>query len=105
MVRFVFTVEDLARTRFAISPMWEAVHSLAALRDPSTAALHVPWLRTLSGRLGGIALEPAVALMPDSGYRPDFPTPPPAGPLGRIEEDLAALRKTPVRQIRLIHRK
>jgi len=47
VVRFVFTVEDLARMRFAVSPMWEAVHSLSALRDPSTAALHVPWLRSL----------------------------------------------------------
>src|SRR5215217_2200582 len=58
MVRFAFSVEDLARTRFAISPIWEAIRSLVALRDPSTAALHVPWLRSLDGRLGGIALEP-----------------------------------------------
>jgi hypothetical protein len=100
MIRFVFSVEDLARTRFAISPMWEAVRSLVALRDPSTAALHVPWLRSLSGRLGGIAVEPAVALIPPRGYTPDFLTPPPAGPLGSIEDDLAALRRTPVKQIR-----
>ena len=55
MVRFVFAVEDLARTRFAISPMWELVGSLTALRDPSTAALHLPWLRSLSpsGPVGG----------------------------------------------------
>ena len=58
MVRFVFTVEDLARTRFAISPMWEAVHSLAALRDPSTAALHVPWLRKFFARNGIAIVRP-----------------------------------------------
>ncbi len=58
MVRFVFSVEDLARTRFAISPMFELVHSLVALRDPSHAALHVPWLRSLSGRLDGLPLSP-----------------------------------------------
>ena len=80
MVRFVFTVEDLARTRFAISPMWELERSLLALRDPSTAALHVPWLRSLSGRLDGIALEPVIALLPPRGYSPDFLTPPPNGP-------------------------
>ena len=100
MVRFVFSVEDLARTRFAISPMFELERSLLALRDPSTAAIHVPFLRALSGRLAGVELEPAVALTPLSGYAPDFTTPPPAGPLGRIEDDLAALRRTPVRQIR-----
>jgi DNA-binding transcriptional ArsR family regulator len=100
MVRFVFAVEDLARTRFAISPMWELVCSLTALRDPSTAALHLPWLRSLSGRLGGIALEPAVALSQPRGYTPDFLTPPPAGPLGDIEQELAALRATSVEQVR-----
>ena len=85
MIRFVFTVEDLARTRFAISPMWEAIRSLGALRDPSYAALHMPWLRGLSGRLGGLGLEPVVALIPPRGYAPDFLTPAPAGPLGRID--------------------
>jgi DNA-binding transcriptional ArsR family regulator len=100
VVRFVFEVEDLARTRFAISPMWELERSLAALRDPSQAALHVPWLRSLSGRLDGLDLERAVALTPPSGYAPDFVTPPPSGPLGSIEDDLAALRETPVAEIR-----
>src|SRR5947209_11000707 len=100
MVRFVSSLEDLALTRFAISPMWEIVHSLLALRDPSYAALHLPWLRSLSGRLHGLALEPAVALTPPRGYSPDFLLPPPSGPLGDIADDLAALRATPVAQIR-----
>jgi DNA-binding transcriptional ArsR family regulator len=100
VVRFVFSVDDLARTRFAISPMWELVHSLLALRDPSHAALHVPWLRSLSGRLDGLQLERAVALTPPRGFTPDFLTPPPAGPLGSIADDLAALRATSIAQIR-----
>jgi DNA-binding transcriptional ArsR family regulator len=100
VIRFVFSVPDLARTRFAISPMWEAIRSLVALRDPSTAALHLPWLRSLSGRLGGIPLESVVALIPPRGYTPDFITPPPVGPLGRIDDDLTAVRRTPVKQIR-----
>ncbi len=99
VVRFVFSVDDLARTRFAISPIWEAIRSLVALRDPSTAALHLPWLRSLSGRLDA-DLEPVIALIPTRGYIPDFLTPPPSGPLGDIGEDLDALRRTPVRQIR-----
>src|SRR3954453_17601091 len=87
--------------RLAISPMWELVRSLAALRDPSTAALHLPWLRTRSGRLGGIELEPAVALVGVGGrYTPDFLTPPPAGPLGDIRPALDPLRATPVAQVR-----
>lgn len=86
--------------RFAVSPTWEAIRSLVALQDPSTAALHVPWLRSLSGRLGAIALEPVLALIPPRGDMPDFLTPPPSTPLGRIDDDLGVLRRTPVRQIR-----
>jgi DNA-binding transcriptional ArsR family regulator len=100
MVRFVFSVEDLARTRFAISPMLELVQSLVALRNPAHAALHVPWLRSLSGRLDGLPLERAVVLLPPRGYNPDFLTPPPSGPLGSVEDDLAALRATRVAQLR-----
>jgi DNA-binding transcriptional ArsR family regulator len=100
VVRFVFSVEDLARTRFAISPMSELVLSLVAWRDPSYAALHVPWLRSLSGRLDGLELERAVILTPGRGYTPDFLAPPPAGPLGSIADDLAALRATPAAQVR-----
>jgi Helix-turn-helix domain/Family of unknown function (DUF5937) len=100
VVRFVFSVEDLAHTRFAISPMSELVLSLVAWRDPSYAALHVPWLRSLSGRLDGLALERAVLLTPGRGYTPDFMAPPPAGPLGSIADDLAALRATPEARVR-----
>jgi DNA-binding transcriptional ArsR family regulator len=100
LVTFVFSFEDLALTRFAISPAWELVHSLLALRDPSYAAIHLPWLRSVSGRLSGLALEPAVALTPPRGYTPDFVLPSPAGPLGEIADDLAALRATPAARIR-----
>jgi DNA-binding transcriptional ArsR family regulator len=100
MVRFVFSVEDLALTRFAISPMWELVRSVLALRDPSHAALHLPWLRSLSGRLQGLALERVAALNPPRGYTPDFLVPLPSGPLGDIDDDLAALRTTPIAHIR-----
>ena len=100
MVRFVFSVEDLARLRFAISPTWELGHSLLAFRDPSRAAQHVPWLRSLSGRLDGIDLKPLLELSPTSGYSPDFLTPPPSGPLGDVADDLARMRRTPTNQLR-----
>jgi DNA-binding transcriptional ArsR family regulator len=100
MIRFEFSVEDLARMRFAISPTWELARSLLALRDPATAALHLPWLRRLSGRLGGIDLRPAVALIPPAGYMPDFLTPPPDSPIGDIAADLDRIRRTPPERIR-----
>lgn len=99
MLRIGFDLDDLARTRFAISPAWELVHSLTALRDPSLAALHVPWLRSLDGRLGGLDVRRVIALVPD-GYSPDFLTPPPSGPIGDIRAELAAIRATPAREVR-----
>ena len=84
----------MARTRFAVSAMWELTHSLQALRDPSRAAIHLPWLRGLSGKLGDLDLKPIVALIPPRGYTPDFLTPPPEGPLGEIEDELAAVAAT-----------
>src|SRR5688500_10157733 len=100
MLYYLFGVEDLARLRLAISPAWELVHSLVALRDPSLAALHVPWLRTLDGKLGGLDLRGVIALVPPAGYSPDFLTPPPSGPMGDIAVELAAIRTTPIAQVR-----
>ena len=41
MIRFEFGVEDLARVRFASSPMFELVNGLRVIRDPGHAAMHV----------------------------------------------------------------
>jgi hypothetical protein len=101
MVTFEFTVEDLARTRFAISPMWELVQSVRALVDPARAAVHLPWLAELKdGRLSGLDLSAAVAFVPAIGYIPDFLTPPPESPLGNFEDELALVRATPDDQVR-----
>ena len=90
----------MTRTRFAVSAMWELAHSLQAMRDPSRAAIHLPWLRSLSGRIGDLDLKPIVALVPPRGYTPDFLTPPPEGPLGEIEDELARVAATPAATVR-----
>ena len=51
MIRIELGVEDLANTRFGISPIAETVHSLRALADPSDHTLHLPWLRAVRGHL------------------------------------------------------
>jgi hypothetical protein len=48
MITFVLGVDDLADTRFALSPLNETVFSLRVLRDPYLSALHLPWRRSLS---------------------------------------------------------
>lgn len=95
MVRYEFELSDLARLRFAISPMWELVISLRALRAPSEAATHLPWVRSVRERVRGLDLLPLLGLVPLEGYIPDFLTPPPNTPLGSFEDELEAVRSTP----------
>ena len=100
MVTFEFTVQDLARTRFAISPMWELVTSLRMLRDPQRAAMHIPWMRAALPIARRLELDAAFALTPSKGYIPDFLTPPPSSPVASIAEELDRVRETPAAQLR-----
>jgi DNA-binding transcriptional ArsR family regulator len=100
MVRYEFGLSDLARLRFAISPMWELVISLRALRDPSEATMHLPWVRSVRERVRGLDLLPLLGLVPLNGYIPDFLTPPPDSPLANFEDELDAIRSTPTARVR-----
>jgi DNA-binding transcriptional ArsR family regulator len=100
MVVFEFTLDDLARTRFAISPMWELVTSLRMLRDPERVAMHLPWVREALPIARGLDLGLALALTPSQGYIPDFLTPPPRTPVASFDDELAEMRATPPAQVR-----
>ncbi len=99
MVTFRFTVEDLALTRFAVSPMWELITGLQALRDPARAALHLPWVTEALPIARELDLAGALALTPTEGYMPDFLTPPPSSPLASFDEELEVVRTTATSQI------
>ena len=100
MVVFEFTLADLARMRFAISPMWELVTSLRVLRNPQPAALHLPWVREAMPIAAGLDLALAFALAPPDGYLPDFLTPPPHGPVPALDDELDRMVAT---MLSLIH--
>ncbi|MGI5202974.1 DUF5937 family protein [Spirillospora sp. CA-108201] len=95
MIDFVLAPDDVARVRFAFSPLWEMVRSLRVLADPSGHALHLPWVRTVRPRLRGLGLEPLVEVVRPAGYIPDFLTPPPNTPLPELGAELATVRATP----------
>ncbi|SEF44419.1 Helix-turn-helix domain-containing protein [Thermomonospora echinospora] len=94
MIEYLFTPDDVARVRFAFSPLGELVASLRVLADPSRHALHLPWVREVTPRLEGLPLEPLRALVGPVGYIPDFLTPPPRTPLPDLEAELAEVRAT-----------
>jgi DNA-binding transcriptional ArsR family regulator len=68
-------------------------------RDPSTAALHLPWVEQVRGRVGDLDLLPLLSLLPAEGYSPDFLTPPPRSPLERIEDELERVGSNSASQV------
>ena len=106
MIRIELGVEDLANTRFGISPLTETVFSLWALTDPSRHTLHLPWLRAARGRTDPADARLLYSLVgpsripPDfrdnpSRPVPDFLTPRPTRFVARFDDELAAVRATP----------
>ena len=88
MIEYIFRPEDLARTRFAISPLWETAAAIRALRDPSVGSLHLPWVKRIRPHLKEMDLSLPLALLPRKGYIADFLTPPPISPLMSFEDEL-----------------
>lgn len=89
-----FSASDLARMRFSISPMWEVVTSYRLLRSARSAAVHLPWIEQVLPRLVAAGLDRGwlAALIPPSGYLPDFLNPVPAGHAPSLREELGAMR-------------
>src|SRR5262245_64228703 len=101
MIETPLAAEDLVYTRFAISPLWEALASVRTLRDPGAHALHVPWVEMARPRVGDLDLGPLEALLGGrGGYTPDFLTPPPGTPLPDLAGELERVRATPAREVR-----
>jgi len=99
VIAYRFGPEDLGRVRFAISPLFEIAASLDVLRDPARHAMHAPWVATARERLAGLDLALLEAVVPDTGYRPDFVHPPPERPRPGFASELARVRATPPAQV------
>jgi DNA-binding transcriptional ArsR family regulator len=105
MIRYRFGADDLLRTRFAVSPLFEVVWSTHVLRDPRPRALHRPRVAAARARLAGLdwSLLDVVANGPvgtrPPGFVPDFITPPPVTPLADLDGELARVRATPPEQV------
>jgi hypothetical protein len=101
VIRFRFGHEDLVRTRFAISPLFDLNWSTDVLRDPAAHSLHLPWARAAQRRLEGFDYEllNLLATASERGYAPDFIAPPPTTPLAELDDELARVRATPPERI------
>jgi len=100
MLTLDFTTDDLARTRFAISPIWEVIAGLGLLRTPDRAGPHLPWVQEALPLTREVDVKTALALLPAKGYLPDFVTPPPSSPVASFADELELVRTTPAELVR-----
>ncbi|MFG1928059.1 ArsR family transcriptional regulator [Cryptosporangium sp. NPDC048952] len=100
MIHFDLDVDDLADTRFAISPVQETLCSLWVLRDPGRYALHLPWRRAALAATDTDDLTTLLALVGESRALPDFLTPRPGSFAPTMEEQIAQVRRTPLDIVR-----
>lgn len=100
MLEVEFTKADLARTRFAFSPLWEVVAAVRALKYPGDHSLHAAWATSTRKRLAtaGVPWGLLSDLVP--AYRiPAFLAPPPTTPVPDLDLELRALMATPPRSL------
>src|SRR5215831_13956604 len=92
---FIFGRDDPARTRFAVSPLWETTSALHVLLESRPHRYHLPWLDSVRPDLDRRDLRPLLVLLPRGGWTPDFLSPVPAGPGTTIADQLAQRRAQP----------
>jgi len=100
MIEVRFDTDSMSGVRFGVSPLFETTLSVGALRNPSAAAVHVPWIEQARHLAAGLDLEPLQLLMRKDAYAPDFINPPPSGPAAEFEEELQIMLATPAARIR-----
>ena len=69
VIAYRFGRDDLLRTRFAISPLFELAASVRVLRDPGAHSVHLPWVREARARLAGLRLRAARRAAPERAVR------------------------------------
>ncbi|MEU2718225.1 helix-turn-helix domain-containing protein [Streptomyces sp. NPDC007205] len=102
LAELAFSANDLARVRFAVSPMWEVAPSFRLLTSTTAHPIHRPWVDQVRPRLVAAGLDRGwlCELIPPTGYVPDFLNPAPAGPAPTPAAELDAIRASPADRVR-----
>jgi DNA-binding transcriptional ArsR family regulator len=97
-------VDDLAATRFAVSPLAETVFALQLLRTGGAGTVNQPWLRWARHELARrpLSLPLLWPLLRDGlrSVRPEFLTPAPAVRAPAFDEESERIRATPSGDVR-----
>jgi DNA-binding transcriptional ArsR family regulator len=100
MISLRLSADDLARTRVAYSPLWEAVSSFSCVDRPEKCGVRYPaWCAAVAPALRGLDVEPLRVLLHGDGYVPDFLLPVPGG-RSSFAEELARVRAADPARVR-----
>ncbi|MEV6781431.1 DUF5937 family protein [Streptomyces sp. NPDC051098] len=94
MISYSATADDVAKVRFSVSPLGETVYSFRTLASAPRRSRHQPWVDDILGRLKTVDLRALRAVIPPTGYVPDFLTPAPMGTPVSVDSELEVVRAT-----------
>lgn len=95
-----FGPADLARIRFAVSPVFETLAAIRVATGPQEPGFHRRWLDSVRPRADALDLSAITLLQPRRGYTPDFLAPPPPSASPRFSDELALVAATPPDMVR-----
>lgn len=95
MIQLRLGPDDLARIRFALSPLEELVHSVPVLTGSGQHMVHRPWRAKALSAVAGIDLRVLADLTRGPRFVADFLAVPPEAMTGRFGDELDALASTP----------
>ncbi|GIH26971.1 ArsR family transcriptional regulator [Acrocarpospora phusangensis] len=103
MIRIEVSPQDVAASRFAISPVVETMHALWVVSGRQPAGALRSWAeRAREPYRALLAADPKLralqALLRSGGYNADFVAPPPTGVNARFETEIERIRATPLAQ-------
>ncbi|WP_433243842.1 DUF5937 family protein [Streptosporangium sp. CA-135522] len=93
-VRITLSRAEVARVRFAISPLAETVLAVKLLGRPGSNAVHDSWVRRARGVVAGDPDLPLLASLTAFGI-PAFLLPPPDGPAPAFADEVERVRAAP----------
>jgi hypothetical protein len=97
------SVEDLANTRFAVSPLHETITAVHVLRSAGRQPVHAPWCRWAERELAAAPLRLPMLwqlIAHDLPRWPEFLAPAPVSRQAGLEDQLAAVRATDPESVR-----
>lgn len=99
-IRIPIAGTEMARVRFAISPVYEAVQAVYVLHAPGRHAVHMPWVRWARPLLAQVPDVEIVAGFADRTVRPGVLVPPPDVHMPALEEELETIRTADPERVR-----